>query len=107
MSRITEKYRKQISKSLDMDEIGIKVKSQRPKDILNETRSLAPFDYIFKRADDSIYYHLIPKYRRQLHEHIPKNATKSEIDLNCQVDELLYKDMSMLTLIYLLRKKCH
>lgn len=105
MSRITEKYRKQISKSLDMDEIGIKVKSQRPKDILNETRSLAPFDYIFKRADDSIYYHLIPKYRRQLHEHIPKNATKSEIDLNCQVDELLYKDMSMLTLIYLLRKK--
>ena len=89
MSRITEKYRKQISKSLDMDEIGIKVKSQRPKDILNETRSLAPFDYIFKREDDSIYYHLIPKYRRQLHEHIPKNATKSEIDLNCQVDELL------------------
>lgn len=104
MSRITDKYIEQISKDLDLDEIGIKTKSQRSKDVLNEARALAPYDYIFKREDDSIYYHLIPKYRRQPHEHIPKNATKSEIDLNCQLDKLLHEDLSILTLIYLLRK---
>ena len=104
MSRITDKYIEQISKDLDLDEIGIKIKSQRSKDVLNEARALAPYDYIFKREDDSIYYHIIPKYRRQLHEHIPKNATKSEIDLNSQLDKLLYEDLSILTLIYLLRK---
>lgn len=104
MSRITEKKREQISKNLNMNVIGIKIKAQRPKDVLDEMQLLVPFNYTFKREDNSIYYHVIPNYRRKLHESIPKNATESEIDINRQLDKLVYKDLSILTLIYLLRK---
>lgn len=104
MNRITEKKIEQISKKLDMDAIGIKIRSQRPKDVLNEMQLLVPFHYIFKRENNSIYYHVIPNYRRKLHESIPRNATESEIDINRQLDKLIYKDLSILTLIYLLRK---
>lgn len=104
MSRITEKRREQISKNLDMDAIGIKIKSQRPNNVLDEMQSLVPFNYVFKREDNSIYYHIIPNYRRKLHESIPKNAAESEININRQLDKLVYKDLSILTLIYLLRK---
>lgn len=77
MSRITKKKREQISKNLNMNVIGIKIKAQRPKDVLDEMQLLVPFNYAFKREDNSIYYHVIPNYRRKLHESIPKNATES------------------------------
>lgn len=104
MSKINQKKLIDISRNINLEEIGIELKPTCSADIIIKLQQLVPFKYFFERKPNSIYYHIIPNYRRKLNEKEPINSTDNERELNHRINNLIYPHLHELTLLYLLHK---